>query len=313
VRSKSLEAVRVLLAAGADARSISWDRSAGTMLHLAARQGWVDGMKLLLAAGAPVDVYALQGETPLLEAVANGSPAAVELLIASGSGLAVRKDRGENLLCLASRLYSSNNQDIKAARLEIFKTLIAHSGGGIDTLAGPYTSEGTCRLFASAAEKGEVDIVKALLAGGADPNGKGSDHPLISAAASGQEEIVSILMDAKVNFNATDASGVTALAATLDGKPTTGRLEIARLLLAAGVKVNTAYEAGGTGALGWTPLHSAVKSRWPAEIVKLLLAAGADPNAANDRRQTPISIATELNETEILALLRSAASGDPKQ
>jgi|CZKN01.1.fsa_nt_gi ankyrin repeat protein len=296
VRSKSLEAVRVLLAAGADARSVSWDNAAGTMLHLAARQGWVDGMKLLLAAGAPLDVYALQGETPLLEAVISGSPAAVELLIASGAGLAVRKDRGENLLCLASRLYSSNNQDIEAARLEIFKTLIAHSGGGIDTLAGPYSGEGTCRLFDRAAENGEVDFVKALLAAGADPNGKELNHPLITAAAGGQAEIVRILMDAKVNLNATDASGVSALDATLDGKPTKGRLEIARLLLAAGVKVNTAREAGGTGAIGWTPLHSAVASRWPVEIVKLLLAGGADRNAANDRRQTPISIATELNE-----------------
>ena len=53
-----------------------------------------------------------------------------------------------------------------------------------------------------------------------------------------------------------------------------------------------------------TPLHAAVRHRWPVEIVKLLLAAGADPNAKNHNDATPISIATELNQSEILTVLR---------
>jgi len=84
-------------------------------------------------------------------------------------------------------------------------------------------------------------------------------------------------------------------------KPDKDRVETVRVLLAARAKANTE-----TGFNGSTPLHDAVANVWPAEIIKLLLAAGADPNARNRNSETPLSIATAMNETEIVALLRSA-------
>jgi ankyrin repeat protein len=87
VTTKRLEAVRVLLAAGADPHGV---------LHLAAQNGWTSGMTLLLAGGAPVDEYArgvFLGGTPLHFAVIAESPEAVNVLLAAGANQQVRAAR----------------------------------------------------------------------------------------------------------------------------------------------------------------------------------------------------------------------------
>jgi ankyrin repeat protein len=248
--------------------------------------------------------------------------AVINLLFASGASLVDKNppasggDRGHTALCAAySRHYSNPEKS-----LEVLKLLIAHAGRDLDVLAGP----AGCKLLDLAAAKGEVDIEKALLAGGAAPSGKGSE-PLLAAAETGKVEVVRILLAAKANLNVTGFGGYTPLyynfynfkAAVLDPRfPNTSptavqeaadRVEISRLLLAAGAKVNTV-----TLEYHDTPLCAAIRNRLPVEIVKLLLAAGADPSARGGSG-TPLSIATELNEPEIVALLRSAASGGRKE
>jgi ankyrin repeat protein len=284
VKEKRLEAVRVLLAAGADPHAA---------LYLAAEKAWARGMNLLLAAGAPVDEYArgvFLGGTPLHFAVIAESPEAVNVLLAAGASQLV-KSRESNLysgrtpLCLAHEWLWRN----RAKGSEIFKTLIAHAGSDIDAMAG---KEG-CGLFDEAATKGDVVTVSALLKAGAASHGKGSE-PLITAAVHGQVEIVKLMLDAKVDLNSADARGYTALhSAFVTGNgtpPQENWAQIARLLLGAGANVKTVIANGNT------PLHDAVRRQWPVEIVKLLLAAGADPNLRNQENpsHTPLSLAIWL-------------------
>ena len=58
-------------------------------------------------------------------------------------------------------------------------------------------------------------------------------------------------------------------------------------------------------AQGQPALHQAVLRRWP-EGVRILLQAGADPQAPNKNGHTAADVAQERGFDEILALLRAA-------
>jgi ankyrin repeat protein len=74
-------------------------------------------------------------------------------------------------------------------------------------------------------------------------------------------------------------------------------LDIVRLLLAHGADV-TARQEGG-----FTALHSAAQNG-QVEMMALLLAQGADPSAVTDDGRTPLSFAEESGSEEAVVLLR---------
>lgn len=78
-------------------------------------------------------------------------------------------------------------------------------------------------------------------------------------------------------------------------------LPIVRRLLAAGIDVNAAQQQD------YTALHEAVMSNQPA-LVALLLAHGADPGASAADGRTPLSMAKDAGSNELVALLDSFPS-----
>jgi ankyrin repeat protein len=56
--------------------------------------------------------------------------------------------------------------------------------------------------------------------------------------------------------------------------------------------------------LGWTPLHVAVQDKADAEVVKALLASGANPAIADTRGETPHDLAKAAGRADIAALLK---------
>jgi ankyrin repeat protein len=90
---------------------------------------------------------------------------------------------------------------------------------------------------------------------------------------------------------------------TIAGSLTRGRLWFFHLppfleeLIAAGADVNHQDESGDT------PLHRAVEAR-SEQAIRLLLAKGADPTAANDDDRTPLKLARRLEEPRLAELLR---------
>ena len=74
---------------------------------------------------------------------------------------------------------------------------------------------------------------------------------------------------------------------------------MARLLLDAGA------DPDARQASGWTPLHSAAHNG-DLELVELLLARGADPAAANDDGTTVLSMAEEGGNADVVARVRAA-------
>lgn len=143
----------------------------------------------------------------------------------------------------------------------------------------------------------QTEIVKALIAGKANPNAKTPDGEscLTMAVKSRKPEIVRTIVEAGANVKEVSADGDSpALAAAQDGS--TEAMEIIRILGKAGADLNVSNAA-------YTPLSYAVEQSNTA-LVKTLLEAGADPNAKTQGGRAPIHLASD--NKEILELLLKA-------
>ena len=150
---------------------------------------------------------------------------------------------------------------------------------------------------------GKADVVKLLLDHGANANiiGFGGEPILYQAITHGMPcaSVVKLLLDHGAKVNAADNDGQTALigAATL-GDPT-----IAALLLAHGAAINLKTKEPREGGGGKTALMTAVGPQGHVNMVKLLLAHGADVNAQDSGGNTALTDALTFGETENVRLL----------
>jgi ankyrin repeat protein len=143
-------------------------------------------------------------------------------------------------------------------------------------------------------------IAAALIKAGADVNAKDSIHdtPFLYAGAEGRNDILKlILATGNANLRDTNRYGGTALIPAAHH----GHAETVRLLL------DTAIDVNHVNNLGWTALLEAVilGDGGPAyqEIVKLLLAGGADAGIADKDGVTPLAHAKSRGFTEIARLI----------
>jgi ankyrin repeat protein len=124
-----------------------------------------------------------------------------------------------------------------------------------------------------AAETGNVQVVRRLLAGSADVNAATNNGTtaLMWAVAAPHPEIVRVLIEAQANVHASSQKGFTPLLFAARN----GDIDMAKILLAAGARVND------TGSDGTHALPLAVFSR-QERMALFLLEQGADPNASID-------------------------------
>lgn len=122
--------------------------------------------------------------------------------------------------------------------------------------------------------------------------GSGGRSPLIDAARNADRDALRALLRQKVDVNAVENDGVTALhwASYRDD------VESAGLLIGAGANVNTATD------LGVTPLWTAGLNG-SAAMVRRLLEAGANPNASLLLGETPVMVAARTGNPEIVEQL----------
>lgn len=120
----------------------------------------------------------------------------------------------------------------------------------------------------------------------------GTDLPLVQAVKEQNKEAVRALLAQRVDVNAVQADGSTALhwAVSRDNQ------ENVDLLLRAGASVNVKNE------LGATPLWLAC-THGSAAMIERLLKAGADPNAALPEGETPIMTASRTGTVDAVRLL----------
>ena len=294
------DAARLLVEHGADprARSMRGD----TPLVFAARAGVVESARLLIDAGAEVNEATSDGLTPLVVATVRGHTALAIFFL----------DRGAN----------PNHQGSGYTALHwavgLWETELT-GPRGIVTERDP-----EWRALDGVVE-GQVDLVKALLARGADPNAAIAKSPprvgftggflnpvgataFVVAASAGDAALMRVLAQAGANPALTTKDGTTALQAAagtgrraVESSVTEARaIEAVHVALEFGGDVNAVNEAGDTA------LHAAASMRWNA-LVRLLVERGATVDVRNKRGRTALANALG-SETE--TVLRGLGAKD---
>ncbi|HZH78122.1 MAG TPA: ankyrin repeat domain-containing protein [Archangium sp.] len=164
--------------------------------------------------------------------------------------------------------------------------------------------------FIGACEWEHLEVVEEFIRRGVDINRLyGWKTPLMGAALSGVLGSVELLLRAGADVNAVNSDGRGALHLVLtlcdnNKKKSLQKLDVMRALLAAGADVNRADAQGGTPLMG--------AARWGnADAVKLLLEAGANVNAVNAKGETAMDLLhSKAREGEVGRLLAAAGGAE---
>jgi len=306
VRDRNPAAAEVLLEHGADlkARTHSFDSA----LEQAAGIGQPEMVKLLLRDHADVN-FPAAGRTPLHEALLSAHADIAKILIDGGakedffSDIALGKTDavGKSLAADPSRALRPDGAGrtpldyaAVAGQLKIASLLLDNGAPVVVDDLSP-----TLVPLHYAIQNDHPAMVELLLKAGSSPNtalGYGgedatSEPPLHMAVASGNVEIVKILLKHKATIERRDTYSETALHDAAGA----GNAEIVKLLIGAGANVN-ARQLGFSLPCGSgneeipsqnTPLHFAAASGNPATI-KALVDAGAKIDAVNLNGSTPL-------------------------
>lgn len=219
--------------------------------------------RVLLEAGAEVDVRDAMGDPAINWAAYYGNTDAVALLLAAGADTELT-GHGTPVEIVMRRGH--------AASLAL---LLDHRGETPDRSAAEAALE-------AAAIAGDADTISALAAHVDIATARDwAGRPVLQAAArANQAAAVAALIEAGAPVDGEDAIGFTALfEASRDGS-----LEAVEALIAAGADVN---HVSGENALSLTALHLAAIGNH-VDIVDALLAAGADTDAVGTMGATPL-------------------------
>ena len=314
---------------------------AGSALLIAASRGNQDIAELLISNGASVHAIDDAGETPLHKASFWGYGNVVKLLIASGAEIDALSENGCTPLYLAASDHHQEVAKVLLDYGAVIEPDIAVMLGDID-LVNYYLTQGidANSKLARGSAKGEswlmgaissknrnlvelllnhgakvnektelknvyplhrasaigcLDICELLISHGADVNtiGEYGKTPLHLAAQRGHQDIIELLLDCRANVNALDLSKSSPLSEAAQYH----HLQATKSLLARGAFVNLIDDQS------MTPLLRAFQRTGNDEIVKVLVAYGADVNILGCRGESPLHLAVAQNNKYLVELL----------
>uniref|UniRef100_A0A803SN22 Ankyrin repeat and KH domain containing 1 n=1 Tax=Anolis carolinensis TaxID=28377 RepID=A0A803SN22_ANOCA len=308
-----VDIVKLLLVHCADVNAQS--STGNTALTYACAGGFVDIVKVLLKAGGNIEDHNENGHTPLMEAASAGHVEVARVLLEYGAGINTHsnefKESALTLACYKGHLdmvrflleagadQEHKTDEMHTALMEAcmdghveVARLLLDSGAQVNMPADSFESPLTL-----AACGGHVELAALLIERGAnleEVNDEGYT-PLMEAAREGHEEMVALLLAQGANINAqTEETQETALTLACCG----GFSEVADFLIKAGADI----ELGCS-----TPLMEAAQEGH-LELVKYLLAAGANVHATTATGDTALTYACENGHTDVADVLLQAGA-----
>jgi ankyrin repeat protein len=278
-----------LLAERADPNQAEADGT--TPLHWAVHYDDAELVARLIEAGANVSVANDYGATPMSEAAVAANPGVLTALVKAGADVDSPNADGQTALMVVAR---SGNTAAARALIE----------AGADVNAREQRKGQTALMWAVA--QSHPAMAQLLLEHGAEVDARstvnewermvtaeprqknlmpGGFTPLLYAAREGCLECAKVLLGAGAEVDRTDPDGVTPLLSAL----LNAHFDTAKYLLQAGAKVNKwdfwgrtpLYAAVDFNTLphGGRPDRQSLDDTTPLEMIDILLAAGANPNA----------------------------------
>lgn len=257
-------------------------RDGFTPLYIAAQMGRLEIVKFLHEKGAKINITCRNGSSPLYIAMQEGKFAVVDYLLTQGAKHNTDFRAGFTPLYVGAR----------NGHLACVERLLAEK-----PRVDAHDLEGSTPLYV-AAQNGKHEICGALLEAGANAESKFLSiyTALYIASQNGHDKVVYLLCskrpDLLINYVA--LNGSTALYVAAEN----GNLECVKILLQFGADANIGYLAG------YTPLYVAAQ-KGHYSIVETLLKYGADVNRKTRRGATSLYVATQNKHKDIIQLLLS--------
>jgi len=324
VQANDLELADLLIRAGAHATVAN--RAGATPLLLAAVNGNAAILERLIAAGAdPNAVLTKSADTALMMASRTGKIDAVRVLLDRGAQLNTKESWGGT----TALMWAISERHADVTRLLIERGAEVNAKSSFVPSASGRGFEGTAPVsakpnqpieeFASglltplmfAAREDDLESARLLIRAGADINARGADgkDALSLAIFDGSYDVASFLVDSHANVNQADAQRFTPLfwaverrnmetAPNFPWMVTTDPLPLIKKLLDAGADPNALINSTprarmreGSPRLVYATALMRAAFAGDLELVKLLLAHGANPHIQSSDRETTLMAA----------------------
>ena len=314
------EIVQILLDAGADPNVVDTEQFyEESPLSIAVKAKHVGMVRVLVNVGADPNKRLDQFNkvSPLDIAIEEGYTDIVRILTGTPNGseaeASPETEASPAFSCSGGADPTPLHRAVSQTNLEVVRILADRCSEDLNFVSDEYPYQQT--PLSLAIGKGHEEIVRALVAAGADPDVEVSPDfrvgtHLTYAVGLGNAEIVQILLDAGADPDVVDAEQFyeqTPLSLAIGS----GRADLLRKLIAAGA--DPAVEVSPDFRVG-THLTYAV-GLGDTEIVQILLDAGADPNVVDTEQfyeESPLSIAVKAEDVEMVRVLVDAGA-DPNK
>jgi ankyrin repeat protein len=289
VKSGDRAAALTLLAQKADVNAAESDGT--TALHWAVHRGDLDLAQRLIRAGAKVNVKNEYGSTPMSEAAVLGRVDLLEALLKAGGDVESPNADGQTALMIVAR----------TSRVDAARLLLTH-GAKVNQVE---QWRGQTALMWAVAQQ-QPAMVAELVKAGADVNARstvnnwdrqvtaepraiyrpaGGLTPLLYAAREGCVECARTLVEAGAELNLADPENISPLLMAVIN----GHWDTAQYLIKKGANPNK-WDFWGRAPLyaavdlntiprGGRPDWPSLDETTPLQVIEMLLAAGANPNA----------------------------------